>query len=72
MFDLDHKGSGTSTKLERQERFSGHFFPCNAIGLMLNFAEVGRRGEQLPALPPPFPGHCLTSFVPVLRYKNDL
>ena len=35
------RGSGTSAKLEGQERFSSHFFPCNALGLMLNFAKVG-------------------------------
>ena len=28
--------TGTSSELERQERFSAHFFPCNAIGPMLN------------------------------------
>ena len=34
-------GSGTSAKLEDQERFSAHFFSCNALGLMLNFVKVG-------------------------------
>ena len=28
-----------------------HFFPCNAIGLMLNFARVG--GATCPRCPPP-------------------
>ena len=32
-----------------QELFSTHFFPCNAIGLMLNFAKVG--GQPDPAAP---------------------
>ena len=29
--------------MEEQKRFSTHFFPCNAIGLMLNFAKDGGR-----------------------------
>ena len=37
-------GSRTSEKLEWQDRFSAHFFPCNyieAIGLKSHFAKVG-------------------------------
>ena len=30
----NNRGSGTSAKLEVQERFPAHFFSCNAIELM--------------------------------------
>ena len=43
-------GSGTSAKFDGQERFPVPFLPCNTMGLMINFANVGR------ALL--FPGHC--------------
>ena len=36
---------------KEQERFSPHFFPCNAKGLMLNFTEVGGGGNLPPQLP---------------------
>ena len=42
-----------------QKRFSSHFFPCNVIGLMLNFAKIG--GHAAPAdssLPPPVLAEC--------------
>ena len=32
-----------------QKRFSTHFFPCNAIGLMLNFAKVGGQADPFAA-----------------------
>ena len=35
------RSSGTAARLEGQKRFSAHFFPRNAIVLMLNFAKVG-------------------------------
>ena len=49
-----NRGLGTSAKLEGQERFSAHFFPCNDIGLLFNFVKVG--GAAVPSAPA-VPGH---------------
>ena len=40
--------------MELQKRFSTHFFPCNVIGPMLNFAKDGG-GETCPRCTPASP-----------------
>ena len=47
--------SGTSAKLEGKKRFSTHSFPCNAIGLMFNLAEVGEATVPLAQAAVPLP-----------------
>ena len=44
------RGAGSVPKLEEQERtyMLAHFYPCNAIGPMLNFAKVGGAATPLP------------------------
>ena len=50
---------GNDRKVEGQERLSDHFFPCNAIiGLMLDFAKVGRTDAPFALV---VPGTLVTS-----------
>ena len=65
--------AGNVCEVEGLERLSLHFFPCNAIGLMLNFANVGEAGARsVPALPgqlPPIDWLCLhlRSYITTVR-----
>ena len=62
------RGAGSVPKLEGQERFFAHFYPCNALGLMLNFAKVG--GTAAPSAPPP--GSCVLAIDPTFRPVRHL
>ena len=55
------KGSGTSAKLEQQDRGLFHFFPCNATGLLFKICQSWRDDCPSPSPPPPFRGYWVFS-----------